>query len=74
MQSVLKKQDYFGQYGKIQKIVVNRHHPHGTGSSMSYSAYVTFARAEDATACVRGVGEFFFFLEKTGEKKSKDAK
>lgn len=53
-QSILRKPEYLGQYGKIQKIVVNRTPigQHGT----SYGAYVTFFSNESAALCVRGIG------------------
>jgi hypothetical protein len=40
----LRKPEYFGQYGKISKIVINRNHnPGGDPRRASASAYVTFA-------------------------------
>ncbi len=39
----LRKPDYFGQYGKISKIVINRNHNPGDPRRASASAYVTFA-------------------------------
>jgi hypothetical protein len=43
-EDILRKPEYFGQYGKISKIVLNRSH-NGNGDSRraSASAYVTFA-------------------------------
>jgi RING/Ubox like zinc-binding domain len=42
-EEVLRKPEYFGQYGKIQKIVLNRNHPPaGDARRPSASAYVTF--------------------------------
>ena len=54
---ILRKFDFFGQYGKIVKIVINKNNlynatsPHGP----SVSAYVTFANAEDARVCIKAV-------------------
>ncbi|CAO2656004.1 Nn.00g048070.m01.CDS01 [Neocucurbitaria sp. VM-36] len=50
----LRGDDYFGQYGKIIKIVVskareNAHHQQSVG------VYVTFARKQDAEACIKAV-------------------
>ncbi|KAF1845516.1 uncharacterized protein K460DRAFT_286779 [Cucurbitaria berberidis CBS 394.84] len=50
----LRGEDYFGQYGKIIKIVVskareNAHHQQSVG------VYVTFARKHDAEACIKAV-------------------
>lgn len=42
-EEVLRKSDYFGQYGKINKIVLNRNNPPaGDARRASSSAYVTF--------------------------------
>ena len=46
---------YFGQYGKIVKIVVNRHHGGGNSGKPSASAYVTFANEDGARSCIRAV-------------------
>ena len=45
-EDTLRKPEYFGQYGKIAKIVINRNHP-GNGDSRraTASAYVTFVHA-----------------------------
>lgn len=71
-ESTLREPEYFGQYGRIVKIVVNRRNLTNIGSTTttgnggatsasvsgpSASAYVTFARKEDAAraiACVDG--------------------
>lgn len=57
---VLKSEKYFGQYGKINKIVINKrapnpNNPHHLSSSPGYGVYVTFARKEDATKCIASV-------------------
>ena len=56
---LLRGQDYFGQYGKIQKIMINKRKdipPLRGGtfdkSGSSVSVYVTFARKEDASKCI----------------------
>jgi len=56
-EELLRKFEYFGQYGKIEKIVINKnnhyniHSPHGP----SVSAYITFCRRDDALACIKAV-------------------
>lgn len=45
---VLRLERYFGQYGKISKIVINRKNL----SASSIVVYVTFARKEDALRCI----------------------
>jgi len=42
-EEILRKPEYFGQYGKISKIVINRNHNAGDTRRASASAYVTFA-------------------------------
>lgn len=41
-EELLRKPEYFGQYGKIAKIVINRNHNPGDPRRASASAYVTF--------------------------------
>jgi CCR4-NOT transcription complex subunit 4 len=48
--------DYFGQFGKILKVVINRNSHYNSGPAPTVGAYVTFARKEDASAAVRGIG------------------
>jgi hypothetical protein len=53
-ETVLKSHEYFGQYGKITKCVVNRttaytNHPQGP----SYAAYVTYTCQEEAGLCIK---------------------
>jgi hypothetical protein len=57
--SLLRGQDYFGQYGKIQKIMINKRKdiPPLRGGTFdkpgsSVSVYVTFTRKEDASKCI----------------------
>lgn len=55
---LLHQPDYFGQFGKILKIVINRK---GGGSGLegrgdqTVGAYVTFHRKEDATRCIHAI-------------------
>ena len=41
-EELLRRPEYFGQYGKIAKIVINRNHNPGDPRRASASAYVTF--------------------------------
>lgn len=58
--ALLRGQEYFGQYGKIQKIMINKRKdiPPLRGGSFdkpggaSVSVYVTFARKDDAVKCI----------------------
>lgn len=55
LHSVLRSEKYFGQYGKILKIVINRKAPSAHSSlalSQSIVVYVTFSRKEDASRCI----------------------
>jgi len=55
----LRKPDYFGQYGKIAKIVVNRSQANiGDPRRASVSAYVTFVHKEDTLACILAMDGF----------------
>lgn len=50
----LRGDQYFGQYGKIIKIVVSKA-KQGSHPSQSVGVYVTFARKEDAATCIAAV-------------------
>jgi RING/Ubox like zinc-binding domain len=57
--ALLRGQEYFGQYGKIQKIMINKRKdipPLRGGtfdkSGSSVSVYVTFLKKEDASRCI----------------------
>lgn len=50
----LRGDQYFGQYGKIIKIVVSKA-KEGTNGSNSIGVYVTFARKQDAASCIAAV-------------------
>lgn len=58
---VLRSERYFGRFGKINKVVINRRGattgstpapPVGASAGTGYSVYVTFARKEDAARCI----------------------
>lgn len=57
--NTLKSDKYFGQYGKINKIVVNRKTPHNNDNyhhhSPGYGVYITFSTKEDAAKCIAQV-------------------
>lgn len=50
----LRGDQYFGQYGKIIKIVVSKA-KEGANGNNSQGIYVTFAREEDAESCINAV-------------------
>lgn len=55
---VLAQHEFFGQFGSIKKISVNRSSPYSSGQSRNGptgAAYVTFVRDEDAAACVAAI-------------------
>ncbi|KAL9180359.1 hypothetical protein ACHAXT_008329 [Thalassiosira profunda] len=59
-ENTLRKAEYFGQYGKISKIVINRSHNPGTDPRRaSASVYVTFAHKEDTLACILALDGFY---------------
>ncbi|SMN19931.1 similar to Saccharomyces cerevisiae YER068W MOT2 Subunit of the CCR4-NOT complex, which has roles in transcription regulation, mRNA degradation, and post-transcriptional modifications [Maudiozyma saulgeensis] len=57
--TTLRSDKYFGQYGRINKIVVNRKNPHGGDNSHhhtpGYGVYITFASKDDAAKCIAKV-------------------
>lgn len=62
-EDTLRRPDYFGQYGKIAKIVLNRAQivpgEGGDPRRASASAYVTFQHKEDALACILALDGFY---------------
>ncbi|KAL6454506.1 MOT2 General negative regulator of transcription subunit 4 [Candida maltosa Xu316] len=58
LHSILRSDKYFGQYGKISKIVINKKTPNPQTTSAHHHqnpglvVYVTFARKEDALKCI----------------------
>lgn len=55
-EEILKRPEYFGQYGKITKIVV---HGTRTASHPTVSVYITFAYKEDAKAAIQALDGFW---------------
>ncbi|KAJ9620289.1 transcriptional repressor general negative regulator of transcription subunit 4 [Taxawa tesnikishii (nom. ined.)] len=49
----LRGEQYFGQYGKILKIVVSK--AKDTSHPQSVGVYVTYARKQDAASCIAAV-------------------
>ncbi len=56
-ENILKQYSYFGQYGKLVKIVVT--HPHQSDKSSTCSAYITFEKNEDALACIKAIDGYY---------------
>ncbi|CAL9734085.1 general negative regulator of transcription subunit 4 [Monosporozyma servazzii] len=59
--NTLRSDKYFGQYGKINKIVVNKKNSHGGNDNYhnhhapGYGVYITFAAKDDAAKCIAQV-------------------
>jgi CCR4-NOT transcription complex subunit 4 len=54
----LRGETYFGQYGKIAKIVVNKrtaHDPYSGDKAGGIGVYVTYHRKQDAAMCIAAV-------------------
>ncbi|KAG2176241.1 hypothetical protein INT43_005475 [Umbelopsis isabellina] len=61
-EETIMSNDFFGQYGKISKIVINKRPPppsvaarHGAAALPSVGVYVTYARKEDAARAITAV-------------------
>ncbi|XP_022096362.1 CCR4-NOT transcription complex subunit 4-like [Acanthaster planci] len=52
---VLKKQEYFGRFGKIVKVVINQNTSYAGSQGPSASAYVTYYKYEDALKAIQAV-------------------
>jgi hypothetical protein len=60
-EETLRRPEYFGQYGKLTKVVVNRSSLGGDSSDprrASSSAYITFQFKEDTLACILALDGF----------------
>lgn len=60
---VLEKFEYFGQYGKVTKIIVNKsnvYNAQGPGGP-SYSAYITFSNEVEASTAILAVDECMMY-------------
>ena len=53
-EQILMQSQFFGQFGKITKIVVNKK-AYGSGPNSSASAYITFTRNDDAARAIECV-------------------
>ncbi|KDR15329.1 CCR4-NOT transcription complex subunit 4 [Zootermopsis nevadensis] len=53
---VLKKHEYFGKFGKIQKLVINQSTSYAGSQGPSASAYVTYQKPDDALRAIQAVG------------------
>lgn len=54
-EDVLKRNEYFGQYGKINKVVIYRRSGSLKNKNNSHSAYVTFSEERDASLAIYAV-------------------
>ncbi|XP_026317161.1 putative uncharacterized protein DDB_G0282133 isoform X2 [Hyposmocoma kahamanoa] len=52
---ILKRQEYFGKYGKIHKVVINQSTTYAGSQGPSASAYVTYVLSADALRAIQGV-------------------
>ncbi|KAL8428475.1 hypothetical protein ACSSS7_007202 [Eimeria intestinalis] len=50
---ILRRREFFGQYGKVLQIVINKNQGHWGGPS--YAVYVTYATSKEAVAAIQGV-------------------
>ncbi|CAG9317694.1 unnamed protein product [Blepharisma stoltei] len=58
-EDLLKRYEYFGQYGNIKKFSVNKSITHGeTDTEPTYVAYVTYSSDEEAALCLKAVNNF----------------
>jgi singapore isolate B (sub-type 7) whole genome shotgun sequence assembly, scaffold_11 len=55
----LRRQDMFGQYGHLSKIVINSRNPVGDKSN-TCGVYLTYDTDEQALACIRAVDGFTY--------------
>ncbi|KAJ2664578.1 transcriptional repressor general negative regulator of transcription subunit 4 [Coemansia sp. RSA 1199] len=54
-EDILRSHDYFGQFGRISKIVINRRQNGSSSHHPTVGVYVTFAMRDDATRAINAV-------------------
>ncbi|KAJ2576045.1 transcriptional repressor general negative regulator of transcription subunit 4 [Coemansia sp. RSA 1807] len=54
-EDILRSHDYFGQFGRISKIVINRRQNGSSSHHPTVGVYVTFAVRDDATRAINAV-------------------
>ncbi len=65
---ILERFEYFGQYGKVTKIIVNKsnvYNAHGPGGP-SYSAYISFSNDIEASIAILVMWKGDKLIEKIG--------
>lgn len=60
-ENTLRSLNLFGQYGKIEKIVINTNNVYtGSRGGPSYSAYMTFANPRDSAIAILSVDQHMY--------------
>ena len=60
-EQTLRSLDFFGQYGKIEKVVLNTNNVYNGGKGgPSYSAYMTFSTPREAANSILSVDQFMY--------------
>lgn len=60
-EQTLRSLDFFGQYGKIEKIVLNTNNVYnGSKGGPSYSAYMTFSNPRESANAILSVDQFMY--------------
>lgn len=54
VEKMLAKPEYFGQYGKVEKVMINKHNIYNSAGTNGpcYSAYVTFSNENEASTAL----------------------
>ena len=58
-ESILRRRDMFGQYGKLNKIVFNNRNPIGDRSN-TCGVYLTYETNEQALSCINAVDGYMY--------------
>lgn len=60
-ESKVRSLDLFGQYGKIEKVVINTNNVYnGSRGGPSYSGYITFSNPRDSAKAILAVDQFMY--------------
>ena len=60
-ESSLRSVDFFGQYGPIDKVVINTNNVYnGSKGGPSYSAYLTYNKMRDSSKAILSVDQYIY--------------
>ncbi|CDW78808.1 ccr4-not transcription complex subunit 4 isoform 3 [Stylonychia lemnae] len=60
-EETLRRYEYFGQYGRIQQITINRENAYNSeNQGICFSAYITYSQPQEASIAILAVDQFVY--------------